>query len=198
MRLILTSRDFRNENSRQCIIDNLGISIDRCKVLYIPNEKATLDLIQSDFYYDRVQEYGFKKENILVFNYFDPSLFTNLQIDAIYISGGNTLQTLDRLKQCGFDKAIVEYVKKGVVYIGGSAGAHIATKNVEHVIEYDGNETGVSDFKGLGLFDGILFCHFSDERKAHYEKILSQGKYKVYALTNDQSLVVDDLSIKLV
>lgn len=55
MHLILSSCDFRNENSRKCIIENLGIPIDKCKLLYIPNEKATLSLIQSDFYIKQVQ-----------------------------------------------------------------------------------------------------------------------------------------------
>jgi peptidase E len=192
MHLILSSCDFRNENSKNFIITNLGILIDKCRVLYIPNEKATLNLIQSDFYTNRVQEFGFKKENIIVFDYYDSSRFVDLQIDVIYISGGNTLKMLDRLKKCGFDKAIINYVNSGVTYIGGSAGAHIVTKSVEHVIPFDGDASEITDFKGLGLFDGILFCHYTEDRKKYYEEALLKGKYKAYALTDNDSIIIKE------
>lgn len=53
---------------------------------------------------------------------------------------------MDRIKQCGFNIDIVEYVNKGVVYIGVSAGTHIASKEVEHMIPFDGKQTGINDF----------------------------------------------------
>ena len=40
MKLILSSRDFLNDNSRKVIMDNLPKKIEECKVLFIPNEKA--------------------------------------------------------------------------------------------------------------------------------------------------------------
>lgn len=192
MDLILSSRDFRNDTSRNCIIDNLNTPIEECRLLFIPNEKATYEAIHSEKYYSRIQEFGFRWENIFVFDYFNTDNYCSLKIDAIYVSGGNTFQTLDRLRECGFDKAIINYVKSGVTYIGGSAGAHIVTQNIEHVLQYDTNPTGMTSFDGLGLFDGIMICHYSDERRAHFEKLISEGKYKVYALTDEDSIVVHD------
>ena len=191
MHLLLSSCDFRNDNSKKCIINNLKVPIDKCKILYIPNEKATLNSIQSELYFSRVQEFGFTRQNIYVFNYYDSEKYTNLNIDAIYISGGNTFRTLERLKNCEFDKAIIKYVNCGVTYIGGSAGAHIATKDIEHVLQFDDNTTGITDFIGLGLFDGILFCHYTSERKEAYEKTLLTSKYKIYVLSDDDSIVID-------
>lgn len=43
MKLILSSCDFRNDNARKTIINNLNKPIDQCKLLYIPNEKATFE-----------------------------------------------------------------------------------------------------------------------------------------------------------
>lgn len=192
MNLILSSCDFRNDYSKKFIIDNLKMPIDKCKVLFFPNEKATLEAIQSELYYDRMQEHGFERKNTFVFNRYEPEESADLDIDAVYISGGNTFHQLDILKKCGFDKVIIDYVNKGVTYIGGSAGAHIATKNVEHVIAFDGTPIGIIDFTGLGLFDGIIFCHYTDERRRYYEKALSEGKYNVYALTDDESIVIND------
>ena len=193
MRLVLSSCDFRNDKSKKTIIDNLEKPIDQCKLLFIPNEKATVEAVNSEKYYLRLQEFGFEKSNIRVFDCNDPQKFTNLDIDVIYISGGNTFATLNRIKNCGFDKEIIRYVKSGVIYIGGSAGAHIASKNIEHVSAFDAVPDGMTDFDGLGLFDGIFICHYTDDRKPLYDKLKTDGKYRVYILRDDDSVVASNL-----
>ena len=191
MKLILSSCDFRNESSRQAIIDNLDKPINECRLLFIPNEKATYEAIHSEKYYLRMQEFGFDKDNIRIFDYYNPKRFIGLDIDVIYISGGNTFATLKRIKDCGFDREIIRYVKSGVIYIGGSAGAHIATQNIEHIAAFDSIPDGMNDFNGLGLLDGILICHYTIERKELYDKLISENKYKVYALSDDDSLIIN-------
>ncbi|MBR6649853.1 MAG: Type 1 glutamine amidotransferase-like domain-containing protein [Clostridia bacterium] len=191
MKLLLSSCDFRNDVSRQMIIDNLDKPIDQCKLLFIPNEKATYELIHSDLYYLRMEEFGFKRNNVTVFDYYNSEDFSDLNIDVVYISGGNTFKTMKRIKDCGFDKEIIKYVKNGAVYIGGSAGAHIASKSIEHVAAFDSVPDGMTDFGGLGLFDGIFICHYTDDRKAIYDELKSQGKYNVIALRNDESVLID-------
>lgn len=191
MKLILSSCDFNNESARKTIIENLPKPIENCRVLFIPNEKATQEAISGNLYYDRVSAFGFRKENIFVFNHEKADDFAKLDIDCIYISGGNTFGTLDKIKKCGFDKRIVEYVKSGVIYIGGSAGAHIVTQSIEHVQRYDSNDVYLDNFDGLGLLDGVLVCHYTYRRRYDYEELCQQGKYKVYYLTDDDSLVYE-------
>ncbi len=190
MKLILSSCDFRNENSKKTILENLPKPINECRVLFIPNEKATLDAIKSGKYHQRIQEFGFADENITVFNYYAPKDFFGLDIDVIYVSGGNTLKTLHRIRNCVFDKEIIRYIQSGVAYIGGSAGAHIVTKDVSHVTSYDAPPEGMSNFHGLGLVDGILICHYSDARKELYDKLVGEGN-KVFTLTDDETLVIE-------
>ena len=113
-----------------------------------------------------------------------------MDIDVLYISGGNTLKTLDRIRKSGFDKEIVRYIQSGVTYIGGSAGAHIVTQDVSHVTRYDEAPEDMTDFSGLGLFDGVLICHFTPERQAHYEQLLQESQCKVYTLSDEDSIVV--------
>lgn len=191
MKLILSSCDFKNEKSKRTILDNLSKPIDQCKLLFIPNEKATYETIHSEKYFLRMQEFGFARDNIAVFDYYNEQYFIDLDLDVIYISGGNTFATLKRIKDCGFDKEIIRYVRSGVLYIGGSAGAHVATQSVAHIAAFDPIPDDMTDFKGLGLFDGILLCHYNEERKALYDKLKAKGKYKVYALRDEDSLVVD-------
>lgn len=190
MRLILSSCDFRNEHSRRAILDNLGMPIEQCRVLYIPNEKATEEAILSEKFYNRLGKFGFRRENITVFNHYAPELFYDLPIDAIYVSGGNTFGTLDRLRKCGFDREIIRYVQNGAVYIGGSAGAHIVTKSICHLLDIEPNTVGMAGFRGLGLFDGILICHYSAAREPLYEKAIAEGIYHVHTLTDDEFIVI--------
>ena len=192
MKLILSSCDFNNADSKNVIIENLCKPISECRVLYFPNEKVTLEKIKSGKYEDRISAFGFQKENIYVANYFDPTPFLNLDIDAIYISGGNTFGTMKLIRDSGLDKAIVNYVQSGVIYIGGSAGAHIVTADISHVEKYDKDTFGLTDFSGLGLFDGILICHYNEERKADFEALKALNCYKVIVLRDDQSIIIEN------
>ena len=161
-------------------------------MLYFPNEKVTPEKINSGKYEARVAAFGFQRKNIYVANYFDSAPFVNLDIDVIYISGGNTFGTMKLIRDSGFDKAIVNYVQSGVVYIGGSAGAHIATADISHVAKYDTDTFGLTDFAGLGLYNGILICHHTEDRKAGFDVLNSLGKYRVISLSDDQSIVIKD------
>lgn len=197
MKLILSSSDFINEHSKQVIINNIDKELSDNKVLFIPNEKATKEKIKSDKYYDRLYKDGFtNRANIYIFDETEADRFRNLNIDLIYVSGGNTFATLDKIKKCGFDKDIINYIKNGVIYIGGSCGAHIVTKNIKHLEKLDDNYLNIKDYDALGLFDGIIIPHYNEEdynpelRKQVYNKLVRENKYKVYALTNDDSLVI--------
>lgn len=199
MKLILSLCDFLNHNSRKVILENLNKELSQCKVLFIPNQNATYEKIHSEKYYNRLKEDGFlKKENIYIFDESESEKFRNLDIDIIYISGGNTFATLDNIRKANFENYIKEYIKKGVIYIGGSCGAHIVTKNIEHLLELDDNYIGITNFDALGLFDGVIIPHceakeYTPElREKIYNKLLEEGKYSVYKLTNDESLIVTE------
>jgi len=202
MKLILSSCDFSNPNSKQVILDSLDKELSECKVLFIPNQKATYERIHSDKYYNRLRENGFiKKENIYIFDENESKSFSDLNIDIIYISGGNTFATLDKIRKANFDAEIKKYINKGVTYIGGSCGAHIVTKNIEHLLTLDDNYINIKNFDALGLFDGVIIPHceaieYTPElREKIYNKLLTDNKYNVYKLTNDESLIVTENGI---
>lgn len=123
MKLILSSRDFRNEKSREVILANLPNPLSQCRVLFIPNEKWTPDRIDGNFYVRRMQEHGFSEGNIFIFDPRRPEAFFDLKIDVLYVSGGNSFEMLALLRHCSFDQEIIRYIHSGAVYIGGSAGA---------------------------------------------------------------------------
>lgn len=190
MKLILSSSDFGDPRSAKFIYDNLNIPIDKCRVLYFPNEKATADKIKNGKYESRLEAFGFQKKNIYVADYFAPSLFYDLDIDAIYISGGNTFGTMKLIREAKFDKAIINYVRNGAVYIGGSAGAHIASANIAHVAKYDKDTFGLNDLSGLGLYNGILICHYSKERSYDRQSLIRSSPYPLICLTDSESIII--------
>lgn len=100
----------------------------------------------------------------------------------LYISGGNTFGIMKLIRDSGFDKVIVDYIQNGVVYIGGSAGAHIVRADISHMAKYDKDAFGLTDFSGLGLYKCILVCHYTENRREDFEQLLSSGKYIVKVL----------------
>ena len=199
MKLILSSCDFINENSRKVILDNIEKDLKKCKVLFIPNEKATPEIIKSNKYYLRLKKDGFtNKKNIYIFDETRVDDFKNLDIDLIYVGGGNTFATMEKIKKCGFFDTISNYIKSGVIYIGGSCGAHLVTKDIKHVELLDKNEVGLKDYKGLGFLDGIIIPHYDSDREIIYKNLLKNSKYKIYTLTNDDSIVIVDKKINII
>ena len=202
MKLILSSCDFLNENSKKVIIDNIDKELALNKVLFIPNEKANKEKIEQGKYYDRLYKDGFTdRNNIYIFDETKVDDFKNLDIDLIYIGGGNTFASLDKIRKCGFDKDIINYIKNGVIYIGGSAGAHIVTKNIKHLLDLDDNYVNINEYDALGLLDGIIIPHYNELdynpelRKQVYDMLIDENEYNVYTLTNDESLLVKDNEI---
>ena len=189
MKMFLTSTVFLNPLVTKKVFDKIDKDIKDCKVLFIPNEKATPEKLDSDKYINRVANWGFSKENVYVFDERYPEKFLKLDIDILTISGGNTFATMKKIRDCNFDKAIMNYVKNGVIYIGGSCGSHIVTKNIKHVEEFDDNYVNLKNYDGLDLFDGILICHYDDSRKKAFEELKDSN---VYRLTDNDVLYVEN------
>lgn len=191
MKFILSSCDFSNDCSKQFILSHLPASIELCRVLFIPNEKATSKKIQTGKYHKRLQAYGFAPENIYVFDENHASDYVSLAIDVLYVSGGNTFLTLQKLRASGFDTALLRYIHHGVTYIGGSAGAHLVTKDLRHIALYDDPPADLTDFSGLGLIDELLICHYTEERREHYEQLCRDTHAKIVKLSNEDSVWIE-------
>lgn len=191
MKLILSSYDFKNADSRKVIEENLPKPVNESRILFIPNEKAETEEIGNGAYNRFIQKFGFREENIYVFDHENADRFRNLDIDIVYIGGGNTFGTLDKIRKCGFDRDIIDYVNSGAVYIGGSAGAYIASKNIEHVQKYDDNNVGMTDFDALGLFDGVIICHYTFERRYDFNDLSENSPYEAHLLTDFDSIVYE-------
>ena len=192
MHLVLSSCDFESEKVRAAIFGELPKAVEDCTVLYFPSEKASNKDVKGSKFKKRLEGFGFTRGNVTVFNKNTPEKHRGIEVDVVYVGGGNTFSMLKTLRETRFDSEIVRLVENGALYIGGSAGAHIASKDVEHVQVFDKNEVEMTDFSALGLFDGILFCHFCEERKPYYEKALAEQKFNVFTLADDEYIIVNN------
>lgn len=83
--------------------------------------------------------------------------------DFIYVTGGNTFFLLQELKRTGADKIIVEEVNSGKLYIGESAGAIVASADIEYAQKMDSVEEAphLKDYSALGLVDFYTVPHYN-------------------------------------
>ena len=193
MNIVLSSKVFGDDIATKKLKDIIDKNFNKLRVLLI----ATPCLPYGpEKYLNELLEHGFCKENIIVFNHEDAANYKNLNIDIVYVTGGNTFTGLKLIKECGFDKEIVNYINKNIIYIGRSAGAHLITKNIEHILDFDSNDVGLCDYNALGILDGILICHYDNTREEVYKRLLKNGKYNVYKLTNQEILHITDGGIE--
>ena len=159
MKVIITSKGFENKITLKKIMDKIENKIEDIRMLVIPTARK-YEYKQDKYLKDYI-ELGFKEENIVFFDDDNIEKYIDLDIDMIFVCGGNTF-------------ILKYYLEKGVIYLGVSAGSHLATENIEHVTAFDENTVKETNMKGLGLFNGILICHYDKSRENIY---LKDGKW---------------------
>ena len=135
---------------------------------------------------------GFLPENIILSGQ-QKSDVEILTVDYLYCTEGNTFEVMSLLRERGFDDIFVKAFENGTTYIGASAGAIIAGVSIEEAIYFDRNFMRMSDFRGLGLFDGIVIPHCTKEELKKYMETNSgiEKKYNnIYTVENEKSLVL--------
>ena len=117
--------------------------------------------------------------------------------DYIYITGGNTFFLLQELKRTGADKAIIEQINSGKMYIGESAGSIVVSRDIEYVKDMDDFTAApnVGSFSSLGLVDFYPVPHHANfPFKESVESIISSYKEKIdlCPISNAQAIIVND------
>lgn len=116
--------------------------------------------------------------------------------DIIFISGGNTFYLVYWMRKSGFEKTLIQLLKKGVIYAGESAGAVCLFDNIETMGLIDKPTLAPKPIKrGLNLTNFITIPHWGSEKyqtrlekiKRHYES----KECKIYALADNEALFVE-------
>ena len=110
MNVILTSTGFENLVTLRKITKIINKDFKNLKMLVIPVARK-YEYSKEKYLKDYIN-LGFKKENIYFFDDENPEVFRNLNIDLIYVCGGNTFLLQKCLRESDFEKDIVEYVRQ--------------------------------------------------------------------------------------
>lgn len=122
--------------------------------------------------------------------------------DFIYVTGGNTFYLLQELKRTGADKLIIDEVNSGKLYIGESAGAMVASANVEYAKGMDSIKKApdLESFDALGLVEFYAVPHYNNPPfKKAAQKIIDtySSTLNLTPISNSQAISVNNNEIKV-
>ena len=116
--------------------------------------------------------------------------------DVIYVTGGNTFFLLQELKKSGADILIQQQVAGGKIYIGESAGAVVASPNIEYIKAMDDVKKApeLESFQALNLVDISPVPHYASfPFKEVVENIITNydTDLKLIPISNKQAILID-------
>lgn len=181
------------------IIEHEGRDLAKNKAIFIPTAGDPYD--NKDFVEaDRIalEKYGLDVVEMDVKNRSEEEIREAVDgADIVLVAGGNTFYLMEKLKKSGADKVIKEFIEKGGMYIGSSAGSIICCPTIEGAKEFDDPSLApkLDNFDGMGIFKDVIIPHTQKKKyferiKMTTEKLKSKG-YKVYQLTDDNVLFFD-------
>lgn len=203
MKLLLTSHGWRkNPEIGKEFLKLVGKNPSKIKVFVVVTPAKYLKrrkrIVRQ---FKKLKGAGVSEDNITFFKLDRKAKREDLKnIDVVFVFGGNTFEYLDRIKKTGLDKLIKNFVKKGGVYAGISAGSYVACPTIEAAgwKHADRNTAGLKNLRGLNLVPFLITAHFEEKWRATIERAARKIKYKVIALTDRQAILVKGRSTKII
>ena len=202
-KLLLTSTGLANQNITNQFLQIIDKPVSQIKIIFVPTaSRSEEELKYVDESKKELLDLGIHENNIKTLNLDKPVSFEEVEdFDIIYVCGGNTFYLLKKVRETGFDKIIIEFVKTGKLYFGVSAGSILANPDISAAstgLEPDKNDVNLTDLTGLNLTDVIVSPHYCEKEKPIIEKFRRKSQYKVVPLTDNQALFVMDGETKIV
>lgn len=124
------------------------------------------------------------------------------QNDYIYVTGGNTFFLLQEMKRTGTDQLIKEEINSGKLYIGESAGAIVASADIEYAKGMDSVDEApdLESFEALGLVDFYPVPHYNNPPfQEASKKIIDtySSTLKLSPISNQEAILVNNEEIKV-
>jgi dipeptidase E len=201
MKLLLTSAGV----STKAISEELAKLAERplagLKVVFIPTAADTYDdkwFVDKDR--DQLIALGMKVDFYDIKAKNPEKLAFDLRgYDIIFVGGGNTFYLLEKFLETGADKVIKDLINQGVIYIGSSAGSVLVGLSLKPIISSDDPKQAPSlkTVDGLKWVDFVVLPH---AKEGEYDEVIKEfgSKFKLIPITNDQAIVVNDSSYKII
>ena len=173
------------------------------RITYIPSEAAASRPWFQDFRKEH-RRFGIKK--VLWFAVDEPFARSAqkdaLRSEVIFLSGGNTFYFLKQLRKAGMVTLLRDFVRKGGVLTGLSAGSIIMTPSIELAGlvkgEADLNEAELRNLKGLCLTPFEVYPHYTSSRRsvAVLKRRSRTAREPIYTIQDGSGIIVRDTSVE--
>ena len=163
--------------------------------LVVPNAiESEIELYYFNLTKNKLLEIGLVESNIKVLDLSNEKTLRDIEdIDVLYVCGGNTYYILHKIREAGFDNEIKQFVKRGKIYVGVSAGSIIAGSDIEIAgwgSEGDENSIDLKDLTGLNFTDIAIFPHYKEVLADEVKEFKSKVNYPVVTLTDNQAMLI--------
>lgn len=124
--------------------------------------------------------------------------------DAIFLGGGNTFYFLQTLRERGLLTRLKNFVKRGGLLMGLSAGGIIMTPSIKTAsvpsLDADDNYVGIKNLRAMGLVPFEFSPHYTAHPEVDAELRAYSAKldYPIYAVGDGGGLVVKNGKIRRV
>ena len=189
--IVLTSCGIKNGDFKDKFYSIISKEeLESKRVLYITTasdgEKDD-DKSWMDEEYKTIVDLGLNESNIIEYK-----IGNNINIDdfdIIYMMGGNTFYLLDIIRKTRFDKIIVDFINKGKIYIGSSAGSEILGNSIDVALGYDENNVNMIDFTGLKIVNALIVPH-SNRKEEFISELKNKTKENVITLYDGDGIII--------
>ena len=81
---------------------------------------------------------------------------------------------------------------RGTIYIGVSAGADLATEDIEYVLELEDNNHAAKSFAALNLLPEAILCHYDHYFYATLKTVREVSQKEVLTIRDDQVILYEN------
>ena len=184
------------------IIKNEGSELTGKRAVFIPtagDPYKNKDFVEADKI--ALQKYGIEVTDLDLKNKTEKEINKSLAMaDILLVAGGDTFYLMEKLKKSGADKAIKNFIRKGGIYIGSSAGSIVCCPTIGGAEKFDNPKLApnLENFNGMGIFNEVVIPHTHKEKyfervKETTDKLTSRG-FKIHHLTDDDVLFFDGIN----
>lgn len=171
--LVIDQAELREKTC--CVIPYAGFNVEKT----YDREKAGL------------VQFGFSSEKIFMLEREEQILESTP--DYIYVPGGDPFKLLSFVNSLGLRNVIQDCVlNRGTVYIGVSAGADLATEDIEYVLELEENHHGQKSFSALNLIPEGVLCHSDHYLYATLKACREIAEKEFLTIRDDQVILYEN------
>ncbi|MBI4098315.1 MAG: Type 1 glutamine amidotransferase-like domain-containing protein [Candidatus Levybacteria bacterium] len=159
-------------------------------------EEGVLDWLENDR--NSLKKVGFKVTDYTITGKTKKQVKSDLKdFDVLFFSGGNTFYLLEKIQQAKCAKVITDFIKKGKIYIGSSAGSLVAGPDIYPIKDLDNikKAPNIKGYKGLELVDFVIFPHWGNDK--FKDRYLEYRLEHTYNKKNSLILLTDNSYVEV-